>query len=199
MPRPGRVHFYNLLWIALGCMFFGGIWWLIHHAPAAVIDPAALTSNRTPDAPAATVDESLGATDLALKGLSFSVTGGEDGRLKMELEAKEANKLRSLYTIREGSMQFFINDKNTLILGLNNASYSREAGVVRVSGTLIGRIAEGGQYFKAEELSWDESQMKVSTKEVQYVGPNLEVSGRQMSIDMRTGEVAFDGPVEVGI
>jgi hypothetical protein len=199
MPRPGRVHLYSLLISVLGIATLGGVWWLVHNAPAPIIEPASLSSNRAPDAPAATIDESLGATDLALKGLSFSVTGGDDGRMKMELEAKEANKLRSLYTIHEGSMQFFINEKNTLVIGLNNASYSREAGVVRVSGTLIGRIAEGGQYFKAEELSWDEAQMKVSTKEVQYVGPNLEVSGRQMSIDMRTGEVSFDGPVDVGI
>ncbi|MDQ3023671.1 MAG: hypothetical protein M3R04_04680 [bacterium] len=48
-------------------------------------------------------------------------------------------------------------------------------------------------------VSWDESEMRISTKEVSYVGPNLEVSGKQMTIDMKTAEVTFDGPVVVGI
>ena len=169
-------------------------------SPAEKVSPEQLASKtRAPeDAPAATIDESLSATDLTVRHSEFTVNN-KDGTLSMKMVIEEGTKRRGLYGIREGSLQFTLSEKSTLLIGLNNATYSREAGVVRVKGTLIGRIAEGGHYFKAEELSWDELEKRVSTKEVRYIGPGIDVTGKKMSIDMRTGEVTFDGPVDVGI
>ena len=65
--------------------------------------------------------------------------------------------------------------------------------------TLLGYIAQGGQYFRASQLVWDQSSQSVTTSEVRYVGPSVEVTGEKMHVNLATGQVRFDGPVEVGI
>jgi hypothetical protein len=206
MRRSGRTTTYTLLWTLLLLLFLGGVWWGVDHAPVRSLTSNEFSSKATTqqNQQAPSIDESLSATDIDLKQGKLTVNG-DDGRITMVASIAEGVKKRNLYSINNGRMTFLLKskrtgaEKETLVLQLNNATYTREAGLVKVRGTLIGQIAEGGHYFKAEELSWDQSEQRVSTKEISYRGPGIDVSGKQMSIDLETGEVRFDGPVDVGI
>jgi hypothetical protein len=187
-------------------LFAAAIAWVVNNSPGRRLAPEELASaTRSSDqGSGASIDESLGATDIYVKGTEWSETG-EDGKVTMRLRFEEATKQRSLYTIREGSLRFSLRnhktgeEKDTLVVTLSNASYSAEAGLIRVKGTLLGEVSQGGHYFKADELSWDQGEMQVRTKAVQYTGPSIQVTGQGMSVNLENGEVRFDGPVDVGI
>lgn len=206
MPRPGRISAYSLAWAMLLVLFAAAIWWAVSNAPGRRLRPEEVAgARRVPEqAPAASIDESLSATDIFVKGTEWTETG-KDGKVTMRVRFEEATKQRGLYAIREGTLRFSLRnketgeDKDTLVITLSNASYSAEAGLIRVKGTLLGQVAQGGHFFKAEELSWDQGEMRVRTRQVQYRGPSIDVSGRGMSVNLENGEVRFDGEVEVGI
>jgi hypothetical protein len=200
MARRGIVTGYRVVWAVLLAGFVALVWWLIATAPAERILPGELQSaSEDPRAGSSpTIDDTIGATNLSLKGAELTVSSS-DGKMKLRVRADSGRKERGLYSIEEGSLQFTLGERDTLVLRLNNATYRREAGVVKVAGTLLGHITDGDQYFKAAELSWDQSSNTVRTSEISYVGPGFEVSGEQMSIDLPTGVVHFHGPVEMGI
>jgi hypothetical protein len=195
-----RVTGYAVAWTGLAAGFVVGLWLLLTRLPAEQLRPGELEPlTRVPNERSGpTIDDELSATDLTLGDAELTVSSS-DGKLRMRVLIHTGRKERGLYTIEEGALQFSLGDKETLLLRLNNATYQREAGVARVRGTLVGYIAEGGQYFKAEELAWDRSSSSVTTEEVRYVGPSLEVTGERMRVNLETGVVKFEGPVEVGI
>jgi len=201
-----RISRYAAVWILAIAAFGGAVWWLITSAPGPRITSSQLSSNPRAQAstPAASIDERLSATNVKIRKSEFTVNS-EDGSVKLRVLAAEGSKQRDVYNIRDGALEFSLskdgaaNKQNVVVVHINNATYSSSAGVVHVRGSLVGRIAAGGHTFSADELSWDEGQKKVTTSEVRYVGPNLDVSGKRMSVDLETGTVSFDGPVEVGI
>jgi hypothetical protein len=206
MPSRGRVTPYMLAWMCVLLLFAGGVWWAVEHAPTAPIDPDKFTSKAsvTNEESSATIDETLGATDIVTKDAAWTVNG-DDGKITLVASVQDGVKQRSNYSISNGRLTFLLKSKQTgtdkeqLVINLANATYSKEAGLVHVKGTLKGDIAAGGHHFLAEEMSWDQSQKLVTTKEISYRGPGISVTGKDMSINLETGEVRFAGPVDVGI
>lgn len=203
--RRGRVTPYMLLWCGVLLLFAGGVWWAVQHAPTRPIDPDDFTSKASVHSDrAATIDETLSATDIETKNAEWTVNG-DDGKITLIASVDEGVKKRSQYSITNGKLTFLLKSKQTgaqkeqVVIDLANAVYKKEEGLVTVRGTLHGSISAGGHEFLAKEMNWNQSQHKVTTKEISYRGPGVDVSGKEMSIDLETGEVRFDGPVDVGI
>jgi len=206
MARAGRITTYMLVWTSLLLLFAAGVWWMVEHAPIGAIKPAEFTSKaaQQDSQSAATIDQTLSATDIQTKNATWTVNG-DKGKVTLVANIQQGIKRKSFYSIDGGTITFLLKNKQTgtdqqqLVLTLANATYSKEAGLVKVRGTLHGNITAGGHEFLAEELSWDQSQHHVIANEISYSAPGVAVSGKQMSIDLETGEVRFNGPVDVGI
>ena len=180
------------------------VWWVVAvwlHGPRFTeVKPEEVQSTAVPapNPPKQSIGESAGPLKMDVNQAELSLSSG-DGALKMRLWAAKANKLGDYFKIDEGTLQFTMKDRNTLLLKVSDAEYRRERGVATVSGTLIGSIVGTGQYFSADKLSWDQAGHTVSTETVRYVGPHVDVTGQKMRIDMDTGIVTFEGPVEAAI
>jgi hypothetical protein len=205
MRRAGRVTPYMLVWVSILLLFSGGVWFVVEHAPVGAIKPNEFTSKATTQqGSSGTIDETLSATDIQTKDATWTVNG-DSGKITLIAHVDEGLKRRGSYGISNGKLTFLLRsrqtgkDKETLVLRIANATYSKEQGVVKVQGTLYGTISEGGHSFLAKEMKWDQAQDLVETAEISYSGPGVAVSGKQMSIDLNTGVVRFDGPVDVGI
>lgn len=134
--------------------------------------------------------------DVSAASLTLS---SSDGSLQMRVWADQAEKTGSLYKIKDGSLQFMLQNRDTLIVRVTDGSLEYDTQVARVDGQLIGHLIEGNQYFSAERLVWDVNSKQVDIEKVRYIGPSVEVTGRSTRIDLATGEVMFSGPVEAGI
>lgn len=200
MERRWLPTAYGMLWFAVVGVFVGLSWLALTRGQLDRIAPGELDSGdiRPIDQPGASIEEGFVATDLTLRGAELTVSSA-DGDLRMRIYADLGAKRDNVYSIEQGGLLFTLENEDTLLLRLSNATYRREAGVITVRGTLTGYITEGGQFFQASELLWDESARSVSTQEVRYVSPSLEVRGERMNIDLETGTVRFDGEVEVGV
>ena len=139
-----------------------------------------------------------GPEEVEISGAEFVIKSA-DGSLVMKVWADEALKNESRYSVREGVLQFVMDQRNTLLLKVSNASFSDESGIARVSGTIVGNIVGSEQFFSAENLTWDQSTEQVSASAVSFVGPSLEVMGERMVIELATGEVRFEGTVTAGV
>jgi hypothetical protein len=206
MAPTGRSSAYVLVWATVLLLFAVGVWWAVESAPTRKIDQQDFNvrTSAQGEQPSASINETLSGTDIVTEDAKLTVNG-DDGKITMVIEVDSGVKRRSFYNITDGKLTFLLRskqtgtDKETVVIRLANATYSKEAGLVTVRGTLMGQIAEGGHSFLAKEMSWDQGLMRVSTKEIQYRGPGVDVSGKEMSIDLETGEVRFNGTVDVGI
>jgi hypothetical protein len=202
--RPPLITPYRILWSAAIVVVVALMVWLVRRDPGPAYEPVRLgelKSSVLRDGPhEASIDERASALSAELGDAEISVHSS-DGKVKMRLWADEARKKAGHYTLKQGALQFEMSDAghgNTVLLKVSDATYRREAGVVRVSGTLVGHVVGGNHFFSAEELVWDQSVALVTARRVHYVGPALDISGDSMTIDMATGKVQFDGPVEAG-
>jgi hypothetical protein len=205
MRRRARLFsVYWLSWAAVLLSFGLAVWWVLAvwlHGPRFTeVKPEEVRSTAVPapNPESQSIGDTSGPLKMNVKQAELSLSSG-DGALKMRLWAAEAGKQGDYYNIDEGTLEFTMKDRNTLLLRVTDAEYRRERGVATVSGTLVGSIEGTGQYFSAERLSWDQAGHTVTTETVRYVGPHVDVTGQQMRIDMNTGTVTFEGPVEAAI
>jgi hypothetical protein len=195
---------YWLFWAAVLVAFGLAVWWVVAvwlHSPRFTeVKPEEVQSTAvpTPNPEPQNIGEAAGPLKIDVNKAELSLSSG-DGELKMRLWAAKASKIEDYFTIDEGTLQFTMKDHNTLLLRVTDAEYRRNRGVATVSGTLVGSIEGTGQYFSAEKLSWDQAGHTVTTETVRYVGPHVDVTGKQMRINMDTGVVTFEGPVEAAI
>ncbi len=195
---------YRLAWLAVVLLFALAIYWVLFLRPR---DPAS-TRVRPEEVQSPVVDQGNPPEQQASKrpepfrvdvsGASLALTS-KDGTLSMRVWADEAFKHGTDYNIKEGALMFVLDNRDTMLVRVTDASMSTVSNVATVSGTLVGQLVVGGQYFSARELKWNQETATVQVSEVRYVGPGVEVSGRKMYIDLATGEVRFEGPVEAGI
>ena len=180
------------------------IWLLLFVYPAppvfTEVDPSQVTSVVAEQSPARelTLGERAGALKADVRGMDMLVRSS-DGSLIMQLWAKEAAKDGDRYHIDEGVLKFMLENRDTLLLKVTDAVYQYSSGVARVTGSLVGHIPEGDQYFGAEELSWSQDYQCVTARAVKYAGPHIEVTGEEMTIDLGNGRVSFAGAVEASI
>src|SRR5687768_17037683 len=114
MSRAGKITAYSLAWGAVLLLFAAAVWWVTKLAPGRPLSPEEIAGGARPSdrAPAASIDESLGATDIYIKGAQWTETG-KNGKVTMRVRAEEATKLRGQYSIREGSLRFTLKDQAT--------------------------------------------------------------------------------------
>jgi hypothetical protein len=195
---------YRLFWLAVLLLLGGGTWWLLFISPQADIFtqvvPEEVKSVALDDSnpPAESVGKDEGPIKVEISKATLTVAS-TDGELKMRVWADKAVKNAGVYKLQEGALEFALQNRETLLLRVSDAGFRVEANTARVEGTIIGQIKQSNQFFSAEKLSWNLSSHSVRAERVRYVGPNIEVSGAAMTIDLATGVVEFDGPVQAGI
>jgi hypothetical protein len=151
--------------------------------------------NNPPDQDAGKTPEPF-KVDVSAASLTLS---SSDGSLQMRVWADKAEKTGAIYKIKDGSLQFMLENRDTLIVRVTDGSLQHDNQIARVDGQLIGHLIEGNQYFSAEKLVWNVNSKQVQIEEVRYIGPSVEVTGHSTRIDLATGEITFTGPVEAGI
>jgi len=202
--RAPLLSVYWLFWAAVLLSFGLAVWWVVavwlHGPKYTQVKPEEVQSNvlPAPDRSPQNIGETASPLKINVNQAELSLSSG-DGQLKMRLWAAKANKIEDYLTIDEGVLQFTMKDHNTLLLRVTDAEYRLNRSLATVTGTLIGSIEGTGQYFSADQLSWDQAEHTITTKTVRYVGPHVDVTGQQMSINMDTGVVTFEGPVEAAI
>ena len=211
----GLLNPYRLFWLILVALFGCFMWWWLFLKPQNPV-----FTNITPEEvqrddldnlspPAQSIDERAGpmSLDVSKANMTISSTNGE---LEMRVWADKATKDADVTTIKHGALEFILKDRGTLLLEVSDTVLrmdNKEGKVadITASGNLIGQLlprdrnVQGSQYFSAEELSWDRATTVIVAKRVRYIGPGVQVDGQQMSIDLDTSEVKFEGPVKAGI
>jgi len=205
MLRQGRfITVYRLTWLALVAVFCFAVWLLLYVMPASPkfsevrLAQMKLIGQDPSLTPEQSIEEQAGPLQLEATGWELSLSNHE-GDLLMRIWARKAVKEGDRFSIDEGALQFVTEGRNVLLMRVTDATYQREKDVARVSGTLVGEVTGTYQYFSATELAWDQGTNVVTTSSVRYVGPRIEVRGEEMSVDLRTGNVSFAGPVEAGV
>lgn len=208
MRRGAAVSLYGVAWLLAGLACCALLLWLLILRPGArgtavPLERIKLDSRKDdakggPDQPAPSVDDQAAAIELGLQDAELSITSG-DGSISMTLWADAGSKVGGNYRIKTGALQFAQKGKDTILIRVTDASFVRERGTAKVRGTLTGYIYGSDQYFTAQELYWDKDKSVVTAHAVRYVGPSVDVSGSEMSIDLITKAVRFEGPVEAGI
>jgi len=143
-------------------------------------------------------EEKFGQLVANMHELEMSLSSGS-GDLRLRVWAEEAVKDKRSYAINNGALQFAMENRNTLLVRVEDARFAEEDQAVKVSGSLTGYITGSNQYFEAKQLSWDMSTNEVRTEKVTYIAPNIQVSGECMCLDMDTGNVRFEGTVEASV
>lgn len=144
------------------------------------------------------INEKAGQVGVDVEGVEFSLSSF-DGELIFRLWADKAVKQGGRFELGQGTALFSMPNKNSLLLRLNNCEYSRATDTVELTGSITGQILDTGQIFTAEELDWYMGSEAVEAQRVVYIGPNIEVQGNSMSIDLKTGQLDFTGPVNAGV
>lgn len=163
------------------------------------ISPEAMQKSEFSDSPQEqSVDEQARGLKVGLDEAQITLSSG-DGQLKMRMWATKGEKEGATYKVKDGVLQFALENKDTLILKVSDAEYRVEQDIAYVKGTLTGYLVGSQQFFSAAELAWDQQGKAVTAKKVTYTGPHAVVSGEEMQVDLATGEVHFKGPVEAGI
>jgi hypothetical protein len=82
---------------------------------------------------------------------------------------------------------------------VTDAKLQADSSMARVDGALLGHLVSSGQYFSAKHLLWSLNEKYVTVEDITYIGPSIEVHGRQMRIDLASGTIDFQGSVEAGV
>jgi hypothetical protein len=113
--------------------------------------------------------------------------------------ARQAEKNETGYAIEDGVLQFAMEERSTLMLHVEDATFTAATDIVELSGSLTGHVTGSDQYFEATKLTWKLDSTLVRTDKVVYRAPNIDVSGERMILDLASGEVRFEGQVEAGV
>jgi lipopolysaccharide export system protein LptC len=134
-----------------------------------------------------------------------------DGALKLRIWATKADKTERGYELEDGVLQFAMEERGTLVLRVQEATFTIATDTVELSGSLVGQIMSNDQaddrnrgldnyqYFEATKLIWNLNEDMVHTDKVVYRAPNIDVSGERMTLDLSTRVVTFEGKVEAGV
>ncbi len=187
--------------MAVFCAF---IWWMLFVKPAnpifTEVDPGAVKINSIDDDPIeiADINKRMGDVGVQVGGVDFSLSS-RDGELILRLWAKEGGKVGNTFTLEEGVILFSLPEHDALLLKLSDSKFTSEIGTVEISGTITGEVLGTGQFFQAQELHWRLDEQQITANKVVYRGPNIDVSGEQMNLNLETGEISFEGLVEAGV
>jgi hypothetical protein len=196
---------YGLAWLAAALVVCATVAWALFLRPGSrgspvPLDEIKLEASETDSGSEKeqSIDEQAAALQLGLKDADLSITS-DDGSVRMQVWFEEGEKKGAEFSIRSGAVLFAARDKPTVIIRVTDGSFRREAGRAQIKGTLTGYVSEGPQFFTAKELYWDRASEVITATQVRYVGPNFEVAGSEMTVDLITKQVEFDGPVELGV
>lgn len=139
-----------------------------------------------------------GPVTVDVNGASLTLSSS-DGSLQMRVWADQAVKNGQTYTVSEGALQFVLENRDTLLVRVTDAKLQSDKNVARVDGALLGHLLASGQYFSAKHLIWSLNEKYVTVEDMTYIGPSIEVHGRQMRIDLASGTIDFQGSVEAGV
>lgn len=204
--RPGMRRYFSpnrLRWLAiillLGCAVWYGLFLLpsnmrrIKLAEVQTNEPGAQTSE-----PEKSIDEQAEGMRMNVNNAQITMSSG-DGQMKMRMWAESGDKNGDVYGIDQGALQFALESRDTLILKVTDGKFTQKKESAQVEGTLIGYIVGSQQFFSASTLTWDPNGRLVTATRVTFSSPHMEVTGDRMTINLETGEVRFEGPVEAGI
>lgn len=203
-PLGPYLNRYRIFWLATIAAFAVLIYWLLFIKPAGPeftqVNPEEVRNTAISDMPEKepTIGERVDPLQLNAEGAELTISSS-DGSLIMRLWAKSAVKEKQVFTMDEGALQFVMSSGTTLLVHVGSCEFRRKEDLITVRGDITGSISGTGQYFSGKRLSWDRNENIVSADEVTFVGQNIEVHGQKMHINMETGEVTFEGPVEAGV
>lgn len=213
---------YRIGWLLLVALFVIAVVWLVVVSSPAPVAPGDVRSAvQVENPPAQTVQEGtrmLQRLKANMTELQLTVSAGE-GQLRLRIWAAAARKDGSRYAIEDGLLQFEMENRDTLLLRVEDAvlQYDQRAellaaaldslwwlrtpsaGALRVNGSLTGLIVGTDQYFEATGLLWDQLSSQIRTSTVTYRAGGIEVDGERMCLDLVTGEITFEGPVEARV
>lgn len=212
MRGGGIVTVYRLGWVGLLALAVVVTIWLAFGRQVALVAPEDVKpSIARSDEPEPEFREEPFAeltVDMYEPELSLS---SDDGSLKLQIRAKQAEKNESGYALTDGVLQFAIEERSVLLLWVKDAAFTAATDTVVLSGSLVGRITGSNQdgdqdsdqgnyqYFEATRLTWDRREPVVRTDKVVYRTKNIDVNGERMALNLRTGEVNLEGKVEAGV
>ncbi len=148
-----------------------------------------------------TLGQRAGPLNLNAEGAELNISSS-DGSLIMRLWADSVRKEGPDINVAEGVLQFEMSEGSSLLVRVSSCLINIEDDdLMTVSGDIKGNIRGTGQYFSGSHLSWDRSGNAIEVDEVYYVGPNIEVRGERMTVELDPDNlrVTFDGPVEAGV
>lgn len=208
MSLLGRyINRYRLFWLAMLAAFSLFVYWLLFVKPASPlyteVDPDEVRTAAIDDQPEPepTLGQRAGPLQLNAEGAELLISSS-DGSLIMRLWADSAVKEGPEINVTEGVLQFEMSGGGSLLVRVSRCLIRIEGDdLMTVSGDITGNIRGTGQYFSGSHLSWDRSGNAIEVDEVYYVGPNIEVRGAQMRVELdpENLQVSFDGPVEAGV
>ena len=205
----GLLNPYRLTWLAIVALFVLALWWLLFIRPQnPIFTQISPKEVQRPDVdvftpPAESIDEKTGpmSLDVSKANMTISSTNGE---LVMSVWADKANKKANVTTIKQGALEFKLKDRDTLLLKVTDAvltlsPQTADLDTASASGNLVGELVNNGHRFSAEKLSWNRATNTLVARRVLYVGPNVQVEGQEMHINLVTNQVTFEGLVKAGI
>lgn len=170
------------------------VWWM---TPAPV-SPDDIKTQQSKNPPPQTLEDRAAPVSIDLENVEVALSSS-DGSLKMQLWAKRARREAGDLLIVQGALQFAMENRNTMLVTISDGMYSQDDKQAKVTGELQGRIEESEQYFEANELIWDITGSAITTRDVSYHSPTIEVTGGCMCIDLKTGEIIFEETVDASI
>lgn len=191
---------YRLGWLGLLVLAVAVTLWLVFGRPAAPVDLADVKPKyASPEAAAPKIqEEPFADLILSMNEMELSLSSS-DGSLKVRMWASKAEKNETGYSLEDGVLQFAMEDHNTLMLRVQEATFTTATDTVELSGSLVGHVTGSDQYFEATKLTWNRNETVIHTDKVVYRAPNIDVSGERMTLDFTTGVVSFEGEVQAGI
>jgi hypothetical protein len=192
---------YRVFWAIVLTLFSVFVWWLLIFHPGKSSDETIRVKVVSIDDEPPTQEDlskRIGKVGVDVEGVEFSLSSN-DGELILRVWADRAIKLGGRFELGQGTLLFSLPNKHSLLIRLSNCMFSTETDTVEITGTITGQVLDTGQYFTAEELNWYMGGNSVDAERVIYRGPNIEVQGEAMSIDLKTGRIDFTGPVHAGV
>jgi hypothetical protein len=222
---------YRVRWLLLVALFVIVVAWLVVISRPAPVAPgdvrSAVHSENPPAQRLEGEEEMLERLKANMTELELTVSASE-GQLRLRVWAAAARKDETRYEIDDGLLQFEMENRDTLLLRVEDALLTLDprltrmfstldslwwmstpvAGLLRVERSLTGIIIERrspGQeagtnsYFEATGLLWDGIHGMINAGSVTYSAGDIEVNGQSMLLNLRTGEINFEGAVEASL
>ena len=213
---------YRVRWLLLVALFVIVVAWLVVVSSPSPVAPgdvrSAVQSENPPAQRLKGEGEMLERLKADMTELQLTISAGE-GQLRLRVWAAAAKKEGTRYEIDDGLLQFEMENRDTLLLRVEDGAleYSAHAlqlartleslwwmkppstGVLEVNGALTGLIVGTDQVVEATGLIWDQFSGQIRTDTVEYRAGGVEVSGQCMCLDLLTDEIYFEGAVEASL